>query len=87
VEIPESVICCGSAGIFNLVQSDTANALGDLKAKLIAPLRADVIATGNPGCLMQLQSSLARAGHKIPVVHTIQLVDASIRGGRTEFLR
>jgi len=87
VEIPEPVICCGSAGIYNLVQPETANALGDRKAKLIAPLRADVIATGNPGCLMQLQSSLARAGHKTPVVHTIQLLDASILGGRPGFLR
>jgi glycolate oxidase iron-sulfur subunit len=87
VEIPEPVICCGSAGIYNLVQSETANALGDRKAKLIAPLRAEVIATGNPGCLMQLQSSLARAGHKTPVVHTIQLLDASILGGRPDFLR
>jgi len=87
VEIPESVICCGSAGIYNLVQSDTANALGDRKAKLIAPLRADVIATGNLGCLMQLQSSLARSGDKTPIVHTIQLLDASIGGGRPDFLR
>jgi glycolate oxidase iron-sulfur subunit len=87
VEIPESVICCGSAGIYNLVQSETANALGDRKANLIAPLDADVIATGNPGCLMQLQSSLARMGKKTPVVHTIQLLDASIRGGRADFLR
>jgi glycolate oxidase iron-sulfur subunit len=45
-----------------------------------------VIATGNPGCLMQLQSSLARIGDKTPVVHTIQLLDASIRGGRPDFL-
>jgi glycolate oxidase iron-sulfur subunit len=87
VEIPESVICCGSAGIYNLVQPDAASALGDRKAKLIVPLLADVIATGNPGCLMQLQSSLARSGDKTPVVHTIQLLDASIRGGRPDFLR
>ncbi|HYL69538.1 MAG TPA: glycolate oxidase subunit GlcF [Candidatus Limnocylindria bacterium] len=82
VEIPESVLCCGSAGIYNLVQSDTANVLGDRKAKLIAPLRADIVATGNLGCQMQLQSSLARMGDKTPVVHTIQLLDASIRGER-----
>ncbi len=79
-EIRESAICCGSAGIYNLVQPDAANALGDRKAQLIAPLNADVVATGNPGCLLQLQSALAREGHAIPVVHTIQLVDASIRG-------
>jgi len=87
VDIPEAAICCGSAGIYNLVQPDAANALGDRKAELIAPLKADVVATGNPGCLIQLQASLARRGWKIPVVHTIQLVDASIRGESTDALR
>jgi glycolate oxidase iron-sulfur subunit len=78
-EIPERAICCGSAGIYNLVQPDAANALGDRKAQLIAPLNAEVVATGNPGCLLQLQSSLDRLGCKTRVVHTIQLLDASIR--------
>ncbi|HEY2459668.1 MAG TPA: glycolate oxidase subunit GlcF [Candidatus Acidoferrum sp.] len=80
VEIPESAICCGSAGIYNLVQPDAANELGDRKAQLIVPLQADVVATGNPGCLLQMQSALARTGHNISVVHTIQLLDASLRG-------
>jgi glycolate oxidase iron-sulfur subunit len=79
-EIPEAAICCGSAGIYNLVQPEAANAIGDRKANLIAPLKADVVATGNPGCVLQLQSSLARNGHPTPVLHTIQLLDASIRG-------
>ncbi len=52
----------------------TRQQLGDRKAELIAPLKPDVIATGNPGCLLQLQSSLARAGHNIPVVHTSSAV-------------
>jgi glycolate oxidase iron-sulfur subunit len=43
-------------------------------------LKADVVATGNPGCVLQLQSSMARNGQSTPVVHTIQLLDASIRG-------
>ncbi len=79
-EIAEPAVCCGSAGIYNLVQPDAANALGDRKAQLIMPINADVVATGNPGCLLQLRSALARSGRKTPVVHTIQLVDASIRG-------
>jgi glycolate oxidase iron-sulfur subunit len=83
-EIPESAICCGSAGIYNLVQPDAANELGDRKAQLITPLNADVIATGNPGCLLQLQSALARSGHKTPVVHTIQLLDTSLRPRLTD---
>jgi glycolate oxidase iron-sulfur subunit len=86
-EIPESAICCGSAGIYNLVQPDAANALGDRKAQLIAPLKAEVVATGNPGCLLQLHSSLARQGCHTPVVHTIQLIDASVRGTLPAFLR
>jgi glycolate oxidase iron-sulfur subunit len=80
VEIPEAAICCGSAGIYNLVQPNAANALGDRKAKLIAGLDADVVVTGNPGCILQMQASLGRAGRKIPVLHTIQVLDASIRG-------
>lgn len=86
LEIPESPVCCGSAGIYNLVQPDAANALGERKAQLIAPLQPDVVVTGNPGCMMQLQTSLARAGSKIPVKHTIELLDASIRGLPVESL-
>jgi glycolate oxidase iron-sulfur subunit len=84
VEIAEAAVCCGSAGIYNLVQPDAANALGDRKAQLIAPLDADAIATGNPGCLLQLQSALARSGRKIPIVHTIQLLDSSLRARLTD---
>jgi glycolate oxidase iron-sulfur subunit len=80
VEIPEAAICCGSAGIYNLVQPATAAELGDRKAGHIAPLRPDVVATGNPGCLFQIQSALARAGRPMPVLHTVQLLDASITG-------
>jgi glycolate oxidase iron-sulfur subunit len=86
MEIPESPLCCGSAGIYNLVQPDAARQLGDRKAQLIVPLQADVVASGNPGCVLQLQSSLARIGQRIPVLHTIQLLDASIRGVTLESL-
>jgi glycolate oxidase iron-sulfur subunit len=80
LEIPEPGICCGSAGIYNLVQPETATALGDRKAQQIAPLDPDVIATGNPGCLLQIQAALTRIGRSIPVVHTMQILDASITG-------
>jgi glycolate oxidase iron-sulfur subunit len=80
VEISESAICCGSAGIYNLVQPDAANALGARKAQLIKPLQPDLVATGNPGCLLQLRSALAKARSTARVVHTIQLLDASLRG-------
>ena len=80
VEIPEGPICCGSAGIYNLVQPDAAEALGARKARLVADLHPDIVATGNPGCLLQLQSSLAQLGRPIPVVHTVQLLDAAVHG-------
>jgi glycolate oxidase iron-sulfur subunit len=80
LEIPESALCCGSAGIYNLVQPKTADQLADRKADHIVPLKADVVATGNPGCQLQIGAALARQGQALAVVHTIQLVDASIRG-------
>jgi len=80
VEIPEGAICCGSAGIYNLVQPKTADTLGDRKAELIAPLKADAVATGNPGCILQMTAALARRGETMRVLHTIQLIDASIHG-------
>jgi glycolate oxidase iron-sulfur subunit len=86
LEIAESAICCGSAGIYNLVHPEAANALGDRKAALIAPLQPSVVVTGNPGCLFQLRASLGRANRGVPVVHTVQLLDASIRGATLESL-
>jgi glycolate oxidase iron-sulfur subunit len=80
LEIPEAAICCGSAGIYNLVQPEAAAQLGDRKAGHVAALDADIVVSGNPGCLLQLQSALARAGRKLPVRHSVELLDASIRG-------
>ena len=80
LEIPEAAICCGSAGIYNLVQPEAATQLGDRKAGHLAALGADVVVSGNPGCLLQLRSALARAGQTQPVRHIIELLDASIRG-------
>jgi glycolate oxidase iron-sulfur subunit len=80
LEIPEAAICCGSAGIYNLVQPEAATELGDRKASHIAALEADIVVSANPGCLLQLQSALARSGRKLPVRHFVELLDASIRG-------
>jgi glycolate oxidase iron-sulfur subunit len=80
LEIPAAAVCCGSAGIYNLVQPDAAAELGDRKAQNVVGLKPDVVASGNPGCLLQLRTALDRAGKSIPVFHTIELLDASIRG-------
>ena len=79
LEIPEAAVCCGSAGIYNLVQPEAAAELGDRKAAHIT-LNADMVVSGNPGCLLQLQSALTRAERRLPVRHIVELVDASIRG-------
>ena len=80
LDIPEAAICCGSAGIYNLVQPDTAQELGDRKAEHISGLKPDVVASGNPGCLLQLRAALERAGKPVRVLHIIELLDASLRG-------
>jgi glycolate oxidase iron-sulfur subunit len=80
LEIPDSAICCGSAGIYNLVQPDTAAQLGDLKVKNCLSTKPDLVVSANPGCLIQISSGLKRAGKQIPVLHMIELMDAAIRG-------
>jgi glycolate oxidase iron-sulfur subunit len=80
VDIPEAEICCGSAGVYNLVEPQPAAELGERKARHILSTAPDVIATANPGCLLQINASLERLGHRIPALHPIELVDASIRG-------
>ena len=82
LDLPEATLCCGSAGIYNLVQSNTADALADRKAQHITAAKPDVVATGNVGCMLQIAAALERAGQKTPVLHTIQLIDASLRGER-----
>ena len=77
----EQDICCGSAGIFNLVEPDTARQLGDRKAGFIDATQPDLVATANPGCTLQLSAAAARLGRSWPIRHPIELLDASIRGG------
>ena len=76
----ESEICCGSAGIYNLVEPEAAEDLGARKARHIAALEPDVIATANPGCILQIAAAGRRLGFNWRIVHPIELVDASIRG-------
>ncbi|MFT5488251.1 MAG: glycolate oxidase iron-sulfur subunit [Paracoccaceae bacterium] len=71
----ESHLCCGSAGTYNMLQPEIANQLRDRKADNIARTAPDVIATGNIGCMMQLQDAV-----KAPVVHTVELLDWATGG-------
>ena len=80
LEIPEGSLCCGSAGIYNLVEPEPAHALGARKAINILSTDADAVASSNPGCLLQLRKELEEIGHTMPMLHLVELVDASIRG-------
>ena len=72
--------CCGSAGIYNLVEPDTSNAVLAPKLARIAATNASLIATGNPGCMMQIGAGLLRNGSTMRVVHPVELLDASYGG-------
>ena len=76
----EPELCCGSAGIYNLVEPDAARQLGDRKAAHIDAVKPDVIATANPGCMLQIAAASARRGQQRRILHPMELVDASIRG-------
>ena len=79
VPFAEPEICCGSAGIYNLVEPDAARELGDRKAGHIDAVNPDVIATANPGCTLQMRAAAARLGRSRPIRHPIEILDASIR--------
>jgi glycolate oxidase iron-sulfur subunit len=79
VEIEDAGSCCGSAGIYNLVQPRTARELGERKARAILAAEPDVVATANPGCAVQLQAALRRLGRgDLRIVHPAELVAKSV---------
>jgi len=82
VEAAETELCCGSAGIYNLVAPDAAAELGARKAANIRAAHPDLVVTANPGCLLQLRRHLAATSGDafVPLMHPVQVLDASIRG-------
>jgi len=87
LEPAEAALCCGSAGIYNLVRPGPAKELGERKVRSVLATNPDIVASGNPGCLLQLRSGLRASGADLAVVHMVELVDASIRGLPAESLR
>jgi glycolate oxidase iron-sulfur subunit len=80
VEPAEQDLCCGSAGIYNVTQPDAARDLGDRKARNVVDTGPDAYASANPGCLVQVSQALGRAGTRLPALHPVELLDASLRG-------
>ncbi len=82
VELPESMWCCGSAGIYNLIQPEMANELLERKLKHIRSTRASIVATANPGCLLQILNGAKKEGLPARVVHPITLLAEAYRWER-----
>ena len=74
VDLPDSDLCCGSAGVYNLLEPEMAGELGRRKAASIGETGAQVITAGNPGCLMQIQQHCREAGMDVEVVHPVTLL-------------
>jgi len=80
VEIPEGDQCCGSAGIYNLVQPESSEEIGARKVDNVLSVRPDFLASANPGCTLQIQKLLRQRGQTLSAAHPIEILDASIAG-------
>ena len=79
---PESGQCCGGAGVYGLSQPSLSQAVLRRKLQSLRVLRPDVVATGNPGCAMQIGGGLLADGEDTPIMHPVELLDRSYhRGG------
>ncbi|MGH3648859.1 MAG: (Fe-S)-binding protein [Micromonosporaceae bacterium] len=81
-EIADPEICCGSAGIWNVLNPEPAAELGERKARDVLATGAELLVTANPGCLMQVAAAVRRTGGSIELAHIAQVLDASIAGLR-----
>jgi glycolate oxidase iron-sulfur subunit len=79
-ELPESDICCGSAGAYSLEQADMSDRLARRKMQNILSTGASIILAANSGCLLQIQRDLGANHHPLKVLHTMELMDLSYRG-------
>ena len=81
-DIPDGHLCCGSAGTYNLLQSDIAKKLLKNKISNIEKIKPQFIATGNIGCITQIAN-----GTKIPILHTVEIIDWYTGGSKPEVLK
>jgi glycolate oxidase iron-sulfur subunit len=82
MELPESDLCCGSAGVYNLLEPEMADALVERKVTRIVESKARIVATGNPGCILQIAKGCRARGVDVEVVHPVTLVARAARSAR-----
>jgi glycolate oxidase iron-sulfur subunit len=80
VELRDAGLCCGSAGVYNLLQPEAAQELGARKADSVAASGASLLISANPGCTLQISSALAARGVSLRTAHTAEILDASLNG-------
>ena len=80
IELRESEWCCGSAGIYNITQPEMSKDILERKMEHIAETDAEIVATGNPGCILQIQLGVRQRGLPMKVMHPIDLLDCAYRG-------
>jgi len=80
VEVPDGEQCCGSAGIYNMVEPESAREVGLRKVENVLKTRADLLASANPGCTLQIGKLLRERGIALAAAHPIEILDASIAG-------
>ena len=80
VELTEADFCCGSAGVYNLLHPEVAKEFLDRKLDRVAQTGAQVVVSGNPGCLLQINMGLRQRGLPMRAAHTVELLDFSYRG-------
>jgi len=83
IELPESELCCGSAGIYNMVEPEMSGRLLDRKIRNLKETDADLLVAGNPGCLLQIQMGIKQNGLNVKTAHPIELLDWAYRAVRT----
>jgi len=86
-DIPESHLCCGSAGTYNILQPELARRLRERKVANIQTVKPDVVAAGNIGCLVQIERGMSDRENPIPVVHTVELIDWATGGPKPNAMR
>ena len=80
VELRDAGVCCGSAGVYNLLQPEAAAALGTRKADSVIAADASLLISANPGCTLQISAALAAQGVTMRTAHIAEILDASING-------
>jgi glycolate oxidase iron-sulfur subunit len=82
VPLADADFCCGAAGIYNVTHHELSKRILDRKMEHIQAAQPEVVATGNPGCMQQLRTGIQRARLDIPVVHPVELIDASYQAAK-----